>query len=635
MRKFLHAIVILLAGIVAVLPSATGVHAQSAAPAVQTLFLGDRRCGDNPTDCAFPATQPQHRYLHVTLHDHPGDRSWAVWIGQACDGVMQEAQGALPLDSSGYEEVVIDLSAYRGTQAWLGAPLCYLFRGGFGEATTYYAAYFDDIAPSDGSVVFPFYDRLGGRPDFTDLDVTYIHQDPSYAFDARPNRPQPGQRVTYTAHLRNAGGNTVGSFPYSWMVDGHVVSNGTFAGRLPSGSETTLTFSWRWSDAPHILKFQAVPTEQQLSIANDSLTIRTDAITLGYWVERSAYTYFQDRQLEYCAREGCPGSDSFEDWLQRQVSAWNQLFRSASYPGISPGGISTRVRVDKVVIVPDGSLPLRGGLATNDPDKSDHTVDLEWGLPASGVEKGYSLTGPGPFRIEWALLEELGHARSLADLYRYDIPMNSPSRIDVQGADGRPVFDPANPYDPSNQLRAFAGTDGGFFIYQNAERDLMSCVCSPFYGPYDALILNRLRNSRALCGNANPPCNIGDWFGDIPSINRLRLLDSRGNALPAGTIVRAFYDTGLDFTMHHFTQAQSSIYAAHHGEVTLGPDPFRTGGSTDRGNHNLLLLEVHAPGVDRFCFQEPTDFNMAYWEGYRDASHPAIYTLRLGRQTEN
>jgi hypothetical protein len=47
------------------------------------------------------------------------------------------------------------------------------------------------------------------------------------------------------------------------------------------------------------------------------------------------------------------------------------------------------------------------------------------------------------------------------------------------------------------------------------------------------------------------------------------------------------------------------------------------------------LIEVTTSQTDQFCFQEPTDFNLAYWEGYADLSHPAVFTLRLGHTLQN
>jgi hypothetical protein len=508
-------------------------------------------------------------------------------------------------------------------------------RGGYGQASTYYAAYFDDNRTADAAVVYPMYEYLGGRPDLADLDVTYIHRNPSYAYDAVPNTPRVGQAVTYDAHVVNQGGRLISTFAYRWRLDGKELRAGEYATSLPAFGEATLSLTLPWTAVDHRLEFQASTSDSELSTQNNSLSIDTNAITLGLWVERSAYLYFRDYQQRFCAVQGCVGSDSLEDWLQREVYAWNVLFKRAAYPGLTPHGVTTRVRVDKIVVVPDGALPIHGGIASDDPDRQDHSVDLQWGLPAQNVEQAYPLTSAGPFRIDWALLHELGHARSLADMYRFDFPVDSPSRIDITAVNGRPAYNAGDPFGVSNSLRGFAGSDGGTLVYQNVERDLMSCVCSDFYSPYSALVLNRLGNRPALCGNFNPPCNIGDWYLDMPPKNLLRVLTASGKKPDGPVTVRVFYDSGVGYGTHQFTATDSTTWRNVGDDFLLPPDPFRSRGSVDQAGHNLLLIEVTTTNVDQFCFQEPTDLNMAYWEGHVDPGHPAVFTLRLGRTMQN
>src|SRR5947209_2148172 len=123
--------------------TAPAAGAQAPQGAVQFVFEGDRTCGDNPTDCPFPSIAATHRYLHIVVHDAPGDKNWGVWVGASCDSTTEEAYGALPVRASGFVEAVVDLQSGH-SQSWQGKPLCFLFRGGFGQPSTYYASYFDD-----------------------------------------------------------------------------------------------------------------------------------------------------------------------------------------------------------------------------------------------------------------------------------------------------------------------------------------------------------------------------------------------------------------------------------------------------------------------------------------------------------
>ncbi|MBV9278937.1 MAG: hypothetical protein JOZ41_02550 [Chloroflexi bacterium] len=623
-------------GLIAVLllPAAPGrSHAQTAVPGVQSLLLGDRTCYDADLACSFPDVIPIHRYLHVILHDTAGFTEWQVRAAPTCAAPPAVLAGGQPIDSTGFREVVADLGAPAA--APVGQASCFILGGSQGHAVTVYAAYFDDNPAPDADLVYPDYESLGGRPDIPDLDVGYIHRDPAYAYDAARNDPAPGDAVTFTAHVINAGGRAAPPFSYVWYLGKSIMSRGAVEDVLAPGEALDIPFHWRWQAGPHTLTFRLRPLSAETSTANNRLSIRTDAIALGLWVERGAYAYFRDHQWLYCQDLPCRGSDSFEDWLQRQVFAWNQLLAGSIYPAVAPAGIADRVRVDKVTIVPDGALPLHGVRATNEPDTRDHGVDLEWGIPAGNVASVYPHVWDGPFDVDWGMIHELNHARSLADLYRFDVGLKDGPNIAVTGADGKPVWSPSDPFNPSNKLPAFMSGQDQPYLYQNREQDLMSCVCTPIYSEYSALVLNRLRGRRARCGNTNPPCNLGDWYGEMPPINLIRVLDPQGAPVADGSVVNLFYDVGSSYSGHRFEQASVRTLRVTRGAVRLGADPFHAGGSTWTAGHNLLLIEVQAGSLDDFCFLEPTPLNMAYWTGYRDSSHPAIYALRLGRTIDN
>jgi hypothetical protein len=601
---------------------------------VQSFFVGDRDCGDDPgTWCAFTVV-PEHRYLHVVLHDLAGNDDWRVQVAPACRETMLDAAGGVPIAASGYLEVVVDLAEY-GVVAF-PSSLCFVLRGRSHWWVTYYTAYLDDTAGPDADRVYPGYIDLGGRPALPDLDVEYIHIAPTFAYDARPNVPTEGQRVIFTAFVANAGGEPALPFTYWWTLDGRQFKMSSFRHVLAAGQQTTLTLTWPWDTTPHDLRLQLSPTGAETSSENDGLTIRTTALRLGIWIERSAYDYFQQNQWEYCRSWSCAGSNSFADWLQRQVYAWNSLFASSVYPDIAPRGVTDRVRVDQITIVPDGTLPLHGGQATDMPDALDHSVDLEWGLPAQGIEKTYRLRSDGAFDVDWGLLHELGHARSLADLYRFDIPLKCDFAFNFTGIDGRPVFDASQPFSPTNRIRTFSDRSGQPFLYENAEsQDLMSCTCVHAYSAYDTLVLNRIRGRRAQCGNANPPCNLGDWFFDLPPINRIRIVNRDGSSPSNGSRIYSYFDQGPSYTAHDFDATHRESLAVQQGVIQLDRDPFRSGSDRWAAGHNLLLLDLPDGAAEDLCFIEPAILNLAYWQGYRTDAHPATYTLRLGAQIHN
>lgn len=600
---------------------------------IQRILLGQVDCGPGGDGCRFANLVTEHRYLHVIVRDLPGNPDWQVRAGPDCATLGPPILGGVPIGANGYLEQVVDLSAVTGSGPTFAG--CVSLEGRGEWWVSYYAAWFDESPTPDGDTVFPGYASLDGRPAAADLDVTYVHRDPALPYDALPNTPVRGQSVTFTAQVQNSGTEPADGFGYVWTLDGREVNAGTVAVGLAPGAETSVPFVWSWVPGPHDLQIRILPLGDDLSATNDTLNVRTDAISLGFWVEQSAYGYFARNQYLYCRDKGCAGSDSFGDWLQRQVTNWNRALATAIYPDLAPGGVADRIRVDAIHVVPDGALPLAGGKATDTPDTRDRSVDLQWGLTWSGVATTYRLGGDRGFDVDWALLHELGHARYLTDLYRFDAPANATVSIDVRAADGHPAVNAANPVDPTAPLPAFADQNGSLFYYRNQEQDLASCGCTPRYSAYTALTLNRIRGRRARCGNTNTPCNIGEWFGEVPADTRLRVEDRVGRPLPDGTTVRTFFDSGTGYTGHRFTDANSRTMALRDGEVDLGADPFQSRQSPAYAPQRLLLLEVTAPGIDMFCFLEPTDLNVAYWIGYRDRAHPATLTVQTGGQSAN
>jgi hypothetical protein len=619
--------------LILVTASTTPLHAQTSPATVQSLFLGQRLCGDTTDICFVPVSLTGHRFLHVIVHSVPTDTDWRIQNSVSCSGPMQDVGGDAPVPDSGYLETVVDLTA--STPALYQRAACFALRGREHYYVNFYAAYLDDSPAPDAAALYPGYQTLSGRPDLPDLDVAFIHRNPTYAYDAVPNAPRAGEAVTFTAHILNAGGLPEAASPYQWILDGHVVSTGMLPAALPAGGETTESWSWSWSPNPHTLTFHIFPTGSQISLANDSLSIQTDALSLGFWVERGAWQYFLDHQWQYCETLSCEGSVTLADWLERNVRVWNGMLANASYDYPDRVTVADRIRVDEIVIVPDGSLPLHGGLATNDPNTADHTVDLEWGLPAAGVDHAYRDANDGPFNVDVGLLHELGHARSLADLFRFDVQLDGDNVVSVLDASGRPAFDQTQPLDFTRPLHAFFNEVGALSLYSDAEADIMSCACTRWYSSYDALVLNRIRGRRATCGNVNAPCNLGDWFLDLPAVTRLRIVGAGGRLVQDGTRVRLFFDTGQGYGDHRFTQSESLTLTATAGEVTLPPDPFHTAGDQSRAGHNLLLIETVAPGRDAFCFLEPATLNIADWLGYGDRAHPAVMTLDLRRISRN
>ena len=207
-----------------------------------------------------------------------------------------------------------------------------------------------------------------------DLNVTYIERTPRYNFDAVKKNPAPGDLVTFRGHVRNWD-NLTPSADYRWELDGVPVASGTLTD-LGANEERVVTWQWTWQNGPHRIKLVVDPENAvaEFSEVNNVIEDRTDGVIVGFWVEQSLYDYFHERQ-----RNLGIGSNSWEDWAQRQMARWNEHNATAVWD-VTPDGVTDRVRIDKIVVVPDGALPLNGGLPSNHPDTRDRTVDMMWGF---------------------------------------------------------------------------------------------------------------------------------------------------------------------------------------------------------------------------------------------------------------
>lgn len=369
-----------------------------------------------------------------------------------------------------------------------------------------------------------------------DLNVTYIERTPRYDYDAAKNAPAPGDVVTFVGHVRNWGDATP-SAAYRWELDGVEVASGTLADLL-SDEERTVSWQWTWDPAPHRVRLvvdpaNAVAEESEL---NNAVEDRTDGLAVGFWVEQSVYDYFHAHQ-----RDLGVGANSWEDWAQRQIGLWNQANANAIYPA-TPQGVRDRTRLDKVVVVADGALPLAGGLPTNNPDVGDRTVDLMWGFEADGLSGTFysntTSTDPGnPFYTEWSLIHEMGHARYLIDYYGADLH-NTAGTTQVQlRENGAPVA--------GTSLMPFLAFDE--VVHYNRAGGIMTGPYGNIWSPHEAKALDLIAGRRASEGNMNSPGNIGEYLQDLPANNHLRFVDEGGQPLVGAGVrfFRAAPDAGL------------------------------------------------------------------------------------------
>ena len=461
-----------------------------------------------------------------------------------------------------------------------------------------------------------------------DLDVTFIERTPRYDYDAAPNNPEPGDLVTFHGHIKNWGPGAIASVDFRWQLDGDTVAIGTLT-NVAAGEERVVTWSWTFEGGDHWVKLTVDPDNlvDEPSEANNEIADRTNGIIVGFWVEQSVYDYFHNYQHMLGV-----GSNSWEDWAQRQMGKWNELCEEAIWPD-SPQGVLDRVRIDKIIVVADGELPLGPwGLPTNNPDVRDKTVDLMWGFPATLLDgtmysNHYTANESNAFYIEQSLLHELGHARYLIDCYGFDVH----NTAHHGGHDAVQIWE-GDVYVGGSEYMPFLAWDE--VLYYNQSGGVMSGPYGFQWSPYEAGALNLIAYQRACCGNYNAPANIGVFLQDLPATNHVRFVAQNG--LPwDGASVRVYqaeagpgwYGKTIDNTYDLEFTTDADGYAH------LPRNPFTDGDilHTYGIANSAMVLRVEHEEQIWYRFMEVSELNMEYWRGHEQ---DAYYEIELeGEQT--
>jgi len=453
-------------------------------------------------------------------------------------------------------------------------------------------------------------------PEGVDLDVTYIGRTPlykaycvEYLYDApnQPGRPilcpgteedrrwpEPGEIVTFTAHIINKGTETSPAFAYAWYIDGAEEANGTLPALAPA-AETTATFRWPWAHGlsldgqqvlgEHTVRFTADPanTIAETYESNNHLEDRTDAMSFRISITPEmleAYNTPVDPRYPFSA----------EDWLQKQVAAMNDSFATALYPA-TPQGAALRVRINTIEVTPsdlgadgghDGAWFIRDEVRCVDCGYWDPETDIDWGL-----------------------VHELSHQVSIIDLYAIGVYA---ANVFVQAGNGMPA-------------NVGFGWQGGGLM---GGGDI-----SPYTEP-NRYSSHTAAGASTYAGYRNG--YYGSYLFDIPGQNYLRILDSQGNPAP-GVDVVLYQRTGpWDWTGHMGVDNLPDISGATdvQGIFPLPNRPANGGTLTANGhilhdnpfgvvdiigNQGLFLIRLAREDHEEFHWLDITQFNLAYWLG--------------------
>lgn len=457
-----------------------------------------------------------------------------------------------------------------------------------------------------------------------DLDVTYVSQSPKYnrycvtysnnvpslcpGTEDQKRYPDVGEMITYTAHIHNKGPQNSAPFGYSWSVDGQVSTNSAYMSAIAPGEEATVVFQTEWTDQAKQIVFTITPTEDTYS-QNNSLSFGTRDLTISYWVETGVYDLFNNAQ-------NFVGTYSFEDWVQAHIAKMNERFSQAQYVGISPNGITDRVRIDKIVVANQLDT---GGCASNpmsqDPDL--YLIDGRWQATDGTCDNSAGNSGnyQNYFnqyinQIDWGLIHEVTHQLGVIDIYRMNVKNNEPASpnggVSVTNMNGVviPYADLNFPVFSSGGLMGAGETAP----YNNGT----------YYENHTAGGLNsNFQKRRGF---------FGDYLFDTPETNQIKVLDGNGNALANATVSLYQKDVNsenIDDTAEFSgtTDAQGVVTVTNRPVTafttatghTLQANPF--GQISPVGTNGLMIVKVTKDDQEGYGFYRLYDLNVAYMSG--------------------
>jgi hypothetical protein len=449
-----------------------------------------------------------------------------------------------------------------------------------------------------------------------DLIVTYISRLPSIDFvwgswnPTQDGWPKEGDTVTWQAHILNLSKNFYKNVDYVWSIDGQPVEIGN--ADLAPFSTTDIDFRRIWNFDRHLITFRIDPDSLilQTERLNDERSIYSDAISAGFYVEESFYNYFR----EYQNLLGI-GSDSFEDWVDRQIKIINSLLehRDSSSTG---KWVKDRLRTDEIIVVPDDSL--------NTLNYDDKRVDLIQEFSTLWLHTGiyYNHTERSlfnPFYFNRKLLQDILGARYLINTQGFDIIDDGNGSVVALRENGK--FVAGSEFMPLMKWN---------YLYTTPYKGIMygTNLDSLFIDEYSKEALNQIAGYRAVLGNYNPPGNSGSYLIDLPLNNFVKFYDSTStDSLMPFADVKVFRSSGKQGVMYgkyYDSIPDMEMTADSHGQANLGNCPFDKYGAIRYGMDDanvVVILRVEYKDKVGYTFLDVSELNMQYWKGNKDTAY--------------
>ncbi|TAL67790.1 MAG: T9SS type A sorting domain-containing protein [Bacteroidetes bacterium] len=464
-----------------------------------------------------------------------------------------------------------------------------------------------------------------------DIIVTHISRLPSIDFvwgslnPARDGWPLVGDSVTWVAHVLNLSKHYRKNVQYEWQItylSSYQVLGGTID--LPPFSTVNIDYKTAWNFDSNQLEFKINPNYSipEAEEDNNSISFYTYALSAGFYVEESLNNYFREYQHLLNQHRNC-----WEDWANSILQIVNFKFNTP-FIDTSSSLMYEQYRIDKIVIVPDGSLPLDGVNSVTSPNFSDKSVDLIRGFPDSLILANiygnhFSPYYTNPFYFDQAFVNDLLQARYLVDPKGFSVSDNS-------------FGDVVNIKESGNYIGGtnFLPWESGKLVHKFQNSGLLyGDNVGVSFDEYSWNALSLIAGHRATLGNYNPPGNSGEYLNDLPENNIVTLMDSSGNPL-SGANVRVFRSSGklgVMFGKYYDSIPDMEFTSDEFGKVNLGRCPFDEFGAIfyGMGNANVvILIRVQQGDKAGYRFLDITEFNRHYWSGQIDtANYELKYNL--------
>jgi len=239
------------------------------------------------------------------------------------------------------------------------------------------------------------------------LNPEYIAQDLKLKYE-------PGEAITFTAHVKNFGFAKARPFSYRWLVDDKEVATGSFKKSLAEQSEATFEHKYAWQEGRHTIGFEIVTDQQEIATINNKATDAMWAFSYFYIVSPGRCEAWHQNRSAY-------GTFSWEDFYRWHLDIMNQLFAASVYPS-APKGIEARVRLDRIIYLDDVNPETIKKALVADDGIGYHQGGWIWNNNEKEKETGVFGQTDHRWRnqTEWSLPHELGHQLGLVDYYALD-----------------------------------------------------------------------------------------------------------------------------------------------------------------------------------------------------------------------